>query len=86
MMMRWDEMMTGPWVWGWGILWMAMFTAFWVLVLLGMALLVRRLWRVGLGVWSVQPQEESALEILKKRYAKGEIAKEEYEAKKRDLA
>lgn len=83
--MRWDEMMTGPWVWGWGILWMAMFTAFWVLVLLGMALLVRRLWRAGLGVSSVQPPEDSALEILKKRYARGEIGKEEFEAKKRDL-
>ncbi|MBI2902251.1 MAG: SHOCT domain-containing protein [Candidatus Methylomirabilis oxyfera] len=78
--------MTGPWFWGWGILWMAMFTAFWVLVLLGMALLVRRLWRAGLGVWSVQPPEDSAMEILKKRYARGEIGKEEFEAKKRDLA
>jgi putative membrane protein len=85
MMMRWEEMIPGAWFLGWGVLWMIMITAFWLLVLMGLALAVRWLWRVGSGIGTVRTQEESALEILKKRYARGEIGKEEFEAKKRDL-
>jgi putative membrane protein len=56
--------------------------AFWVLVITGGVFLTRFLvkqgWRHG--------REDSALEILKRRYALGEINKEEYEEKRRDLA
>jgi putative membrane protein len=85
MMMRWEEMAHDSWFWGWGILWMVMMTAFWGLILLVLALAVRWLWRAGSEIRSVRPPEESAMEILKKRYARGEIGKEEFEVKKRDL-
>ena len=84
-MMRWEEMIPGALFLGWGILWVIMITTFWLLVLLGLALAVRWLWRAGSVIKVHPPQGESALEVLKKRYAKGEIGKEEYEAKKRDL-
>ena len=54
---------------------------FWILVLAGLVLLIKYLWE-GAGVKGAQ---ESALDILKKRYAKGEISKEEFEEKKKDL-
>jgi putative membrane protein len=55
---------------------------FGVFVIIGIAVLAAWLFRQsGTGRGS----EESPLEILEKRYAKGEIDKEEFEQKKRDL-
>ena len=54
---------------------------FWILILVGLILLIKYLWE-GAGAKRV---EESALEVLRKRYAKGEISKEEFEEKKKDL-
>jgi putative membrane protein len=63
--------------------WMFFNMLFWILLLVGIVFLV---------VWAVQrvggkggSAEESALDILKKRYARGEISKEEYAEKKRDI-
>jgi len=61
-------------------MWILVFI-FWILVLAGLVLLIKYLWE-GAGVKGAQ---ESALDILKKRYAKGEISKEEFEEKKKDL-
>lgn len=69
---------------GWMGIWMLFGMVFWILVIVGIVLLV---------VWVVQKAvgggagriEGSALELLKKRYARGEISKEEFEEKKRDL-
>ena len=56
---------------------------FWGLVIWGIVALVR-----GLSGprGSDSSKADSALEVLKRRYARGEIDKEEYEEKKKDLA
>ncbi len=62
---------------GWWILGLV----FWILVIIGLILLIKYLWEGG----AAKREPESALEILKKRYARGEISKEEFEEKKKDL-
>ena len=52
---------------------------FCILVLIGLVLLIKYLWAGS------TKQGNSALEILKKRYASGEISKEEFEDKKKEL-
>jgi putative membrane protein len=68
----------------WGLGWLFMFV-FWILVIalvtLGIAYLVRQLTEGRRRQW----KEESALDILKKRYAKGEITKEEFEKIRDDI-
>lgn len=55
---------------------------FWGLVLWGVFALVQRSSRPG---ESSSASGESALELLKKRYARGEVSREEYEQKRRDI-
>lgn len=49
----------------------------------GIRLVVR--WLLNQGTQKPSQTEESALEILEKRYARGEIDKETFDAMKRDL-
>lgn len=70
------DMMGGGW--GFGILWLL----FWIALL---ALVVVGIWRLLEGRPGRREEPGSALEILKRRYARGEIDREEFEAKKRDL-
>lgn len=69
---------------GWGGMWFGWI--FWLVI-------------IGIIIWAVVtivnnnnrkqkdyfPREEDALEILKKRYARGEINKEQFEQMKKDL-
>ncbi len=68
-------------LWGiWGIAMMLMMLVFWGVVIAGIVLGIRWLVSQGRGAHS-----DTALDILRQRYARGEINKEEFEAKKRDL-
>ncbi len=69
--------------WGMGIFGGLSMILWWVLVIVAVVLLVR--WLSGTGVGGGRPQGDSALTILRERYARGEIGKEEFESRKRDL-
>lgn len=69
------------WMWWWGPWHMLMPLLFLGLVVTGVVVLVRKLW----------PEDERrfrgsrAIDLLDERYAKGEIDREEYQQRKRDL-
>ncbi len=77
---------------GWGSGWglgMVHGVLWWVLVVLGIVVLARMLGRGSSSAPMPMQQgapPETALDILKKRYANGEIGKAEFEEKKRDLS
>jgi len=77
------------WGWGyggygapWGWVGPVIMAVFWIAAIVGIVFLVRSFIRKG----RQSGREVSALEILQGRYAKGEIGKEEYEEKRRDLS
>jgi putative membrane protein len=79
---HWGENMCG--ITGWGMTWIGRLCMilFWVLVLIGMVYLFK---------WIAEStrknaREETPMEILKKRYAKGEISKDEFDKIKDDLS
>ena len=78
--------MMGPWMMGgFGGMWFMpiLMIVFWGLVIWGIVALVRG--AGSSGHTGSSSQTDSALEILKKRYARGEINKQEYEERKKDL-
>jgi len=80
-----DSWMNDSWLHGFGM---------WIWPVLIIVLIVLLVRFVGMGYSTRNsgsspaaglPSAESALDILKKRYAKGEISKEEFERMKRDI-
>ena len=80
-MMPWG--MGGGYGWGWGITGFFFMAIFWVIIIVGAVFLIR--WLVAESRSQPPVGGETALDIVKKRYARGEINREEFEAKKRDL-
>ena len=72
-------MMGGSWGWV-GML------AFWVLLIAGIVFLVRWAASQGRERPTAGPRSDAPLDILKRRYASGEINRDEFEQKKRDLS
>jgi len=75
-------MMAG-WGAGFGLFGGLMMLLFWILIIAAVVLGVR--WFVNEGKLKGLRTEETSLDILKKRYASGEINKEQYESMKQEL-
>lgn len=69
----------------WGGLMMIFMILFWALIIWGIFWLVKSFAHSGQTdlAWS---DRSSAVEVLKRRYAAGEISREEFEAKKHDIS
>lgn len=79
MMNNWNGF--GGWGMGFGFIFMLLF---WGLVILGVVALIR--WLLTQSSPNRSSRDKTPLEIVQERYARGEIDRDEYEQKKRDLA
>jgi putative membrane protein len=81
--MMWNYHSGYGWWWGFGALNMLLY---WGMLILAIALLAKWLFaRGGGGTPPARHPDKTALDILKERYARGEIGKEEFDQKKRDI-
>ena len=63
---EWHLEMHPMWAWGWGLGMMAMMFLFWACIIIGLVVGIR--WLFGRGR---EVRSDSALEILRQRYARG---------------
>ncbi len=80
-----SHMWGGEWGWGHAIFGSLMMVLFWGGIILVIVLLVRWL-GAGFGGQQMPPPGKTALDILKERFARGEIDKDEFEERKRLLS
>ncbi len=86
------------WGWGMGLVGMLIMIVFWALVVAGAIWLITRLLPRGQGYsahmsaptsasapWTAPAPQETPLDILKRRYASGEITKAEYDQMRQDI-
>ena len=77
-------MMDGTGAFGWGpgfgVIFMILF---WALIIFGLFAIVK--WLMGTSGNPGTTPPKTALQILEERYARGEIDREEFEQKKRDI-
>jgi putative membrane protein len=78
---EWGWRMHPMWGWGWGIGMMGMMLLFWGVVIFTGVAGIR--WFIG---QTKQPRADSAMDILRERFARGEIEKDQFEAKKKELS
>ena len=84
-----DDWSMGPGMMGnWGMGWFGMIfmMIFWVLVIVGLVFLIKWLIQTTGSGKAAEQTGSRAVEILKERYARGEIDKTEFESMKRDLS
>jgi putative membrane protein len=82
-MMECTMMMDGMGMMGWGLLGLLFGLLVLFLFILAAAYGVKWVWRQKPS--SANVHDESALDLLKKRYARGEISREEFERIKREI-
>lgn len=70
---------------GWGLFSMAHMLVWWIFAILGIALLVKLVFGDRRNGDQRKSDEDRALSILRERFARGEIDKEEFDARKREL-
>jgi len=77
-----------PWMWHWGGMWVFPMIMFGVIIIFFLFFrrgCCRPPW-FNMGEYRSEGEgKDTALEILKKRYAKGEITKDEFEQMKKDI-
>ncbi|MCL4747127.1 MAG: SHOCT domain-containing protein [Burkholderiaceae bacterium] len=81
--MMWGDYGMG-WSGGWGVFGMIHMVLWWVLIIVLIVVLLKWIGRRTGGA-AGRPEEDSAMRILREMYARGEITKEVFEQKKRDL-